>query len=321
MNIIGLTISVFGVILIGFLARSIFTFNNNIRILFDKYTFVLEKISYYILLPSLIIVSIVNVEINIISFMNIFSTIWVVNIFIIVAVILLGRLYALSGPDFSSVFQGATRWTGYVALGAAASFQDPHVSYFAALSLIAHVPLINILSIFVLERARGGQNAIFWPIVKSVIKNPIVISIIVGAFLSLNSLYGFYYIESVLSFFALLALPVGLFIVGASCRWHAIAAAASKHRTAILYSTFIKLIIYPAIVWVVGITFDLPWEALVALTVVAAAPAAPSSYVLARELGGNSELMATIISIGTLFSCFTMTFWVFVLLEFTPSNI
>ena len=69
----------------------------------------------------------------------------------------------------------------------------------------------------------------------------------------------------------------------------------------------LKLVAMPAITWaacrVVGLA-DLPMLILVLFN---ALPAAPTSYVLARQLGGDARLMAGILTAQTALSAITLS--------------
>ena len=62
----------------------------------------------------------------------------------------------------------------------------------------------------------------------------------------------------------------------------------------------LKLVIAPAVFIAIGHAFGVPTEIIVVLAAIGAAPGAASSYVLAKELGGNAELTAGHVTVTSL---------------------
>jgi predicted permease len=105
------------------------------------------------------------------------------------------------------------------------------------------------------------------------------------------------------------ALPLGLLAVGASLDLgHARARPAP-----IVAATLLKLIAMPLLMatgmWALGIDSTAKTAALIC----AAVPGASSSYILARQLGGDAPLMANITTVQTLAAMLTMPIMLWVL--------
>ncbi len=77
----------------------------------------------------------------------------------------------------------------------------------------------------------------------------------------------------------------------------------------VLATNSVKLLLMPAVVLALawGLQLD-PVSRDVAL-LFAALPTATSAYILARQLGGDAELMAAIITGQTLLAMLTLPFW------------
>ena len=70
----------------------------------------------------------------------------------------------------------------------------------------------------------------------------------------------------------------------------------------IFTSSFAKLLITPIIMFIIAKYFNLDDTMISVLLIFSVLPTAPSSFVLARQLGGNIPLMSSIITVQTLIS-------------------
>src|SRR5699024_1149441 len=98
------------------------------------------------------------------------------------------------------------------------------------------------------------------------------------------------------------ALPLGLMTVGAGLqlrlRWHDAAATA--------WSAVFKLATMPLLALAAAGLFGLSTLETQILVLFAALPTATSAYILARQLGGDHTLLATILTVETLLSALTL---------------
>ena len=77
----------------------------------------------------------------------------------------------------------------------------------------------------------------------------------------------------------------------------------------LLVAVLAKILVFPALLVGLGLFFDVGTTALTLLAAVGAAPTASSSFALAKELGGDADLMAEIISVQTLVAAASMPIW------------
>jgi predicted permease len=98
------------------------------------------------------------------------------------------------------------------------------------------------------------------------------------------------------------ALPVGLLAVGAGIDLQA------AHRAGgpVAASTFGKLVLSPAIAIGLSLLLNMPSLDMAALALYAGLPCSASAYVLARLMGGDAKMMASIITVQTLVAIATM---------------
>ena len=72
------------------------------------------------------------------------------------------------------------------------------------------------------------------------------------------------------------------------------------------WSAALKLLLVPLLAWGVALALGLDPISSSILIVFAALPTAPSAYILARQLGGNAELMAGMITGQTLLALISL---------------
>jgi predicted permease len=105
------------------------------------------------------------------------------------------------------------------------------------------------------------------------------------------------------------ALPLGLLAVGASLDFGNL-----KARIAPLVATSVlKLLVMPLLVAGLAALLGVTGPAMVAAVICASVPGAPSSFILARQLGGDAPFMAGITTVQTVAALITMPLMLWVL--------
>ena len=106
-----------------------------------------------------------------------------------------------------------------------------------------------------------------------------------------------------------LATPLGLMAMGASFD---IKKAFYKLKPSIACA-FLKLIGYSGILMPVAIALGYRNEALVAILVMLGSATTVSSYTMAKSMGHEGTLSASVVMLTTLLSAFSLTAWLFIL--------
>ncbi len=220
----------------------------------------------------------------------------------VVVIALSTRLFLKDGPAFTSVFQGAVRWNGFAILAAASDIFGPLGRPFIALIFGPAVLMLNIISVAVLARWGSGGTTSMRFVVAQVAGNPLVLACVAGLLAMAIRLPDLGPVSDALKLVGQAAMPVALICVGAGID---LGAARSAHREVVL-STAIKLLVAPAIFYVVVRACGGSQLAAAIAAGVGSTPTAAASYTLAREMGGDARLMAAIVSVTTLLSFLTM---------------
>lgn len=181
------------------------------------------------------------------------------------------------------------------------------------LMIIGSVPLFNIYAVLVLTMEGpgagvGDMKTRLKAALRGIARNPIILGIVLGLIPSLLGLTEFSpIVSSTLSGLSDLATPLALLSLGASFQGKK----ALGHLRLSAAATAIKLLLLPAIFLPLAIHLGFTDSKLVALIVMLGSTATPTCYIMARNLGHDGTLTASVIVLTTLCSVFTLTLWIF----------
>lgn len=218
-------------------------------------------------------------------------------------------LAKLDGPAFTSVFQGAVRWNSYVALGAIAAVLGAKGVALAAIAVAIMVPLANALCVAVLMRHTGNGETGFALLLRQLARNPLILACAAGIVVQIAGLPVPKVAAATVDMVGKAALPLGLLAVGASLDL----GHARARPEPIVVATLLKLLVMPLMVAAGATALGIDSTAKMAALICAAVPGASSSYILARQLGGDAPLMANITTAQTLAAMVTMPIMLWVL--------
>lgn len=184
------------------------------------------------------------------------------------------------------------------------------------LMLIGSVPIYNVAAVIILtifgEQHQTGRQAVKQT-AKEIITNPILIGILAGILWVLLDIPMPAILEKTLSSLGGIAAPLGLMAMGASLDWKA----ASSNLLPSLISCFLKLIGLCAIFLPIAIAIGYRQESLIAILIMLSSATTVSSYVMAKSMGYEGTLTASVVLFSTLFSAITVTGWLWILRSFS----
>jgi predicted permease len=135
--------------------------------------------------------------------------------------------------------------------------------------------------------------------------NPLILSILAGAGVNALGWAPIPVLHDALAVLGQAALPIMLLCVGASLKLRGLSADLKPMAVA----AGIKLLLFPAVVIALATLFGLsPIKAQVAL-IYGALPTGVAAYTLARQMGGDAQLMAAMITVQTLLAFLLMPLW------------
>ena len=262
----------------------------------------LEKLVYFVLFPPLLFVTIVTAQLEQGEALSLAAAFIIAIAVMTLLLLALRPVLPVSGAAFSSMFQGSVRWNSYVALAVIAALLGPHGVALAAVAFAAMVPLVNVLSVLVITRYAGDTPAAGRAIMRAILLNPLIIACILGlAFAMLDVPLPAFFLD-MLRMMGAATIPLGLLAVGAALDFEHMRA--STLATAVTVA--LKLLLMPLIMFGACLALGVTGDARTVAIVCAAVPPASSAYILARQLGGDHLLMATLVTVLTLISVVTI---------------
>lgn len=264
----------------------------------------LEQLSYWVLYPVLLFATVAGADFSALSLDAMFAALLGAIFIVAAGVLATWPLWRAAGAatraEFSSIFQTALRWNGFVALAVAQKLYPPEGSAVVALAMAAIIIPINIMSVSVVSRfGRGGAN---WAnVLRAMARNPLIIAVALGLLLRL--LPGIYEpVERTYDLLGQAAIGMGLLSIGAGLR----PADMLSARPAVWFPVVVKLVLMPALMCGLGLAVGLTGPALVYVVLCGAVPTALNGYMLARQLGGDAEFYAAVTTLQTVLAVLTM---------------
>lgn len=169
------------------------------------------------------------------------------------------------------------------------------------------VPLFNILAVIALEFFNGGHIN-FKKIIIGIIKNPLIISCIIGLSFLLLDFTLPAILEKTVSDVSKVASPLAIVVLGASFTFKSIKGYI-KENIIVLIS---RLVIVPLIVLSVSAAIGFRDEAFACLLVVFAGPIAVSSFSMAQQMGGDENLASQVVVLTSVFCIPTLFAWIYI---------
>ena len=270
-----------------------------------------EHICFYLLFPFLIIRTLSRANLGSVPIID-FMIVLVVAILGMAAILILiqafvWKRYPASGPSFSSVFQGATRFHGFVAIAVIGPLYGDDGVTLAAIALAIMVPLLNVISVIVLSvYGRSDSKPEVAAVLTKIATNPLIIACGIGL------LFNYFGIPNIIfdtvDIIGSGGLGLALLAVGAGLKLDQ----AAQHKMLLTIGVLTRLIGMPTIViamsWLVGLDGVARTVAIIA----GAVPTASSAYVMARKMGGNAELMSSIVTFQVIVAFFTLPLFVYI---------
>lgn len=262
-----------------------------------------EKLNYYIMLPALLLSNLVEASFDGLPVATLAGLLIGTTLAAALSMALLRRqLPMVSGAAFSSMLQGTIRPNTFIGMAAASALWGPQGLALLAIAIAAVVPLVNLISVAGLL-AYASPNRPGWRrLVTPIVTNPLILACLAGIALNTGHVSLPLGIGPTLRILGSAALPVGLLVVGSGLDLAALHGAGRP----VLVSSLFKLVLLPLITVGIALALGLPPVVVGVATLYAAQPCAPSAYVLARQMGGDASLAASIITAQTLLAGLTI---------------
>lgn len=167
------------------------------------------------------------------------------------------------------------------------------------------VPLLNMTSVIALEFFRGNRPN-YPKILMGIVKNPIIIGGALGLIFTVSGMRLPAFLEQFLFEIAAIATPIALIVLGGSVTFSSV----KLNRRALVIGVLNRLVIVPAVGVTIAILANFRGLELVLLMSMLASPSAVSSFAMAQQMDGDADLAGQMVVFTTVFSLFTLFFWI-----------
>jgi len=172
------------------------------------------------------------------------------------------------------------------------------------------VPLFNLLAVVALERFKPGTEKVkLTELLKSVALNPLIIGCAVGVLFFATGIKLPFVIEESVSNVAAIASPLAIIILGAFFDFSGV----KVHTKELIITVACRLIIVPAVMLLLAVAVGFRGESLACLLATFATPVATSSFAMAQQMGGDTDLASSLVVISSALCLVTLFCWIFIL--------
>jgi malonate transporter and related proteins len=271
----------------------------------------IERISYILLFPALIIRSLGNAPFD--------TAPWKLAAALIIAQLVLAaigfgaRLWpGMERPAVGSIIQSNVRWNTFVALSLGSILFGDEGLALVTIAAAAMIPTANVLSVYGLilnaEHAPGTKPRPF----RALMTNPLIIACVIGGIVAATHFQSPKVLDDTLRILGQGTIALGLLSAGAGVDLAALRRAGVRTFTWAL----VRLLGLPAAALAAGLAIGLSGTPLAVMLICASVPTATNGYILARQLGGDGPLSANLIAVETVLAMITLPLIWFTALHF-----
>ena len=203
-------------------------------------------------------------------------------------------------PRFTSLYQGVIRFNTFIALALMAGLDRSLLSH-VAIAAACIIVVINVLCVSLMS-LQGDRDGALPRIVNELRRNPLILACLLGAVCRQLGIPAESVVGESLRLIGQAALPMGILVLGAGLQAEAMRRAFATTSLSIGLQFLVKPLVGVGLALSMGL--DIHWVLVV--LVVFSVPTAPSSYILAKQLGGDAPAMAAIVASQTLLALFTI---------------
>ncbi len=176
----------------------------------------------------------------------------------------------------------------------------------ASLLVIVTIPVYNVLSVVALS-VYGESKVRLSRVLLNILKNPLIIGTAFGYLFWMLRIQPPAFLRSTLNDLGKVATPLALFTLGGAIQF----SNAKRHKRQLLIAIPWKLILAPLVFLSLAVAMGIRDVALACIFVAFGAPTAVSSYPMAQQMGGDADLAAEIVAVGSALCIVTTFLFVF----------
>ena len=254
----------------------------------------LERITYFVLFPALIVSKLAVADFTGID--------WRLPTALIGAQLLLSLVTSLAAAllptprDRIGVYvQSAARWNTFIALALAQDLFGAQGLALVAVSAAVMIPTANILSVSALMHF---SNETVKPVqmLKQLAVNPLVLACVIGIGLNVTRLPVPRQAFEILDLLAQATIALGLLTTGAAIDL----SGRGRSMASVTLWSMVRLAGLPLIAGLIAVSLGLSGQILYVILIATAVPTAVNGTILARQLGADATLAANLIAFQTI---------------------
>jgi malonate transporter len=276
----------------------------------DEFWRGLEKLSYFVLFPAVLFNYISTADISSTALITLVFGLIVSSIIVSAGMVWYQKQYDIDKIEFTSIFQGGIRYNSYIffALGSAL-YGDKGLGIVSVISsyMIIFTNSISVLmfNAYIKPPANSAISR-FDTLIGFISKftaNPLILASVAGFIFNYLELHMNIGLHNTLVSLSNAALAMGLMNVGAGLKF----TFNENYINRIMISGVIKLCILPMIAFIILSMFGITGIPKAIGVLYSGLPCASTAYILSKQLGGDADLMASIITVTTIMSVFTLS--------------
>lgn len=280
----------------------------------EKWTSVSNRLAFYVCMPLVLMVDIATIKVKFADNVKFIVFCFLVTLAMFFIVWILSIVFVKDKTMVGAFAQGSVR-------GSATNLGIPFVlniygnSGMVPMMILASVPIFNAFSVVILtvsaNKYNGGQKKALnlKTVLKSIIKNPLIIGIMVGFLVCLLNIDLPPIVLKPVKTIGAAGVPLMLISLGANFKMTDI----KSRLIPAAMASLIKLVLLPLAFIPLAVYLGFRGHSLIAILIMLGAPSAIPGYVMAKEMGNDHILMSNIVVLTTLFSSVTFTLWIFAL--------
>ncbi len=264
-----------------------------------------DKLVYWVLIPSLLFNRTSQIEVTADLVGKYAVVIYSAFFAVLILSLLISKLFKWSIPSMTSVMQGSARHNTFIVLATAETLYGSSGLSTAALGSAILIPITNIsvvtLMVWNLSEGKKLHNLLLGTL-RELARNPLILAVLLGMIFNYLNWESVPVLHETTRILGGAALPIVLLGVGASIKIKEI----SAEWLPVAMSCALKMVVFSSIIFLACINLGLDAIHTSIAVLFGAAPTGAAAYTLAKQLGGNAPLMASMIVIQTGLSIITI---------------
>ena len=261
-----------------------------------------NKLAYWVLFPCLLFNKTSVIDFAGIAFGPLTLTVLVGFSAAVLFSFIFAKITGLSAATITSVIQGGGRHNAFLALAIVSQLFGEEGAMIGAIIIAVLVTFTNLVVNISMTVILSSNGVSFNGVLADLKRNPLIFAIMLGAAFNVAGLGNLPIVHPFTLSVGETTLTIALLCVGAGLRVRGIAG----KITPCVIALAAKFIMFPVVVYLCAQYYSLPHVVMMAAMIFAISPTGAASYPLAKQMGGDAPLMATLISLQTLISVITM---------------